>query len=89
VVIDSPPVLDVTDAAILAGLVDGVIVIAAGGSTPRGALLRTHKTLAATGARILGVALNKFDQRLQSYYSYGGYGYGKKYAYGSVPEEKA
>ena len=37
VIIDSPPVLAVTDATILSTLVDGVLLVAASGSTPRGA----------------------------------------------------
>jgi polysaccharide biosynthesis transport protein len=84
VVIDSPPVLAVADATILAGMADGVILIAAGGSTPKGALIRMHKTIAATGARVLGIALNKCDMRHAGYYDgqyYYYYGYGKKDPY--------
>jgi Mrp family chromosome partitioning ATPase len=74
VVIDSPPVLAVTDAAVLSRQVDGVVLVVASGSTPRGGLLRTRKVLASVGARILGVTINKFDSRNQDsgYYSYAG-----------------
>jgi succinoglycan biosynthesis transport protein ExoP len=71
VIIDSPPVLAVTDPAILAGLVDGILLVAASGSTPRGGLIRTKKIMEASGARILGLAVNKLDTRRPGYgYSY-------------------
>jgi capsular exopolysaccharide synthesis family protein len=71
VIIDSPPVLAVTDAAILAGLVDGVLLVAASGTTPRAGLMRTRRILEASGARILGMAVNKLDTRRPGYgYSY-------------------
>jgi capsular exopolysaccharide synthesis family protein len=71
VIIDSPPVLSVTDAAIISELVDGVILVVEGDRTAKGALLRARKILSISGARILGVALNKFDLRDQDYYGYG------------------
>jgi Mrp family chromosome partitioning ATPase len=75
VIIDSPPVLAVTDAAILSGLVDGVLLVTASGTTPRGGLVRTRKILEASGARILGMAVNKLDSRRP------GYGYYSQYPY--------
>ena len=50
IIIDSPPVLAVTDAAILAGLVDGVLLVAASGTTPRGGLIRARRILEAFGS---------------------------------------
>ena len=72
VIIDSPPVLAVTDAAILARLVDGVLIVAASDVTPRSGLVRTRRILSAVGARILGMSLNKLDPRRPGYghYSY-------------------
>jgi len=67
VVIDSPPVLAVTDAAILAGLVDGVLLVAASGTAQRVGLIRTRRILEASGARILGMAVNKVDTRRPGY----------------------
>ena len=89
VILDSPPVLAVTDATILAGLVNGVVLVAESGKTHRAALLRTRAVLENTGARILGVVLNKFDLRQQGYYSsYGYYYYSRygKYSYGRSSE---
>jgi polysaccharide biosynthesis transport protein len=74
VIIDSPPVLAVTDAAILCGLVDGVLLVAASGATQREGLIRTRKILEASGARILGMAVNKLDTRRPGYaYTYSKY----------------
>ena len=74
VIIDSPPVLAVTDAAILASLVDGVLLVTASGATSRGGLVRTRRVLEASGARILGMAVNKLDTRRPGYgYSYSKY----------------
>jgi capsular exopolysaccharide synthesis family protein len=71
VIIDSPPVLAVTDATILSTLVDGVLLVVASGSTPRGGLIRARRILANAGANVLGVAVNKLDPRFQSYRNYG------------------
>jgi capsular exopolysaccharide synthesis family protein len=71
VIIDSPPALAVTDATILASMVDGVVVVAATGKTPRSGLIRTHRILGSAGARILGVTVNKCDLRFHN----GDYGY--------------
>jgi succinoglycan biosynthesis transport protein ExoP len=59
VLIDSPPVLPVADAIILSGLVDGVLVVAAGGQTRRAELRRTSQKLAQGGAPVIGAVLNK------------------------------
>ncbi len=58
ILLDSPPVLPVTDAAILAPLVDGVILCYEIGRTSKSALLRTKTQLESVGAKILGLVLN-------------------------------
>lgn len=89
IVIDSPPVLAVTDATIMAGLVDGVVLVAECGRTHRAGLMRTRAILENAGARILGVVLNKLDLRRESYYGYGYYYYPRygKYPYGRAASE--
>ena len=84
VIIDSPPVLVVTDGTILAGLVDGVVLVAESGRTHRAGLMRTRAILENAGARILGVVLNKLDMQREGYYGYG-YGYYAYGRYGSQP----
>ena len=75
VIVDSPPLLLVTDAVVLSALTDGVILVVASGTTARGALARAHRILENAGARVLGIVLNKVDMRFDSYYGsyYGPY----------------
>jgi polysaccharide biosynthesis transport protein len=84
IIIDSPPVLVVTDGTILAGLVDGVVLVAESGRTHRAGLMRTRAILENSGARILGVVLNKLDMQREGYYGYG-YGYYAYNRYGKYP----
>ncbi|MGH7324238.1 MAG: GumC family protein [Candidatus Rokuibacteriota bacterium] len=74
IIIDSPPVLAVSDAAVLASLVDGVLLIVRAHATPVEAVQLARDALEAVGARMLGVVLNDV-RRSRSTYSYGNYGY--------------
>jgi len=75
-VLDTAPLLLVTDATILSRLVDGVVLVVESGVTARRALVRAHKILESAGGRILGSVLNKWDERDEGYYSgYGSYYY--------------
>lgn len=88
VLIDTPPLGTVIDAAILARYSDGIAIVAASEDTSRRALQRVKEQIDKTGVRFLGVILNKVRMDKGSYYSsyyhgYGyGYGYGKGYGYG-------
>ena len=77
VVWDSPPVLAVADAAIMAGRMDVVVVVVRAGHTPRPALAQAVRRLQAVKALILGTVLNQVDERYQSYR--GGYDYRWRY----------
>jgi len=59
VIIDSPPINAVTDAAVLASKVDGVVLVIDAGNTPQGSARRATEAIALTGARVLGVAVNR------------------------------
>jgi hypothetical protein len=51
-----------------------VLLVAASGMTPRGGLIRMRRILESSGARILGMAVNKLDTRRPGYaYSYSKY----------------
>jgi capsular exopolysaccharide synthesis family protein len=81
-VVDSAPLLMVTDATILSRLVDGVVLVVESGITARRALVRAHKILESAGGRILGTVLNKWDARNEGYYSgYGSYYRGYYHSY--------
>lgn len=67
VIVDTPPVL-VTDAAVVASSMDGVLLVAVPGQTTRDALALAASTLSASRARLLGVVLNKVRGRDAAYY---------------------
>jgi polysaccharide biosynthesis transport protein len=90
IVIDTPPVLSVTDARILGTMVDGVILVVRGGKTAREAVHHTKRLLQEVHARIIGALLNDVDIRSTdySYYSKNAYyGYGKRYGYGQREDQ--
>jgi succinoglycan biosynthesis transport protein ExoP len=74
VLIDSPPVLPVTDAAILSRHADATLMLAAAGQTRRSDLHRAVEKLDQVGVKILGMVLNKVTKQTGRYYGYG-YGY--------------
>ncbi len=79
IIIDTPPVLPVTDPLLLAHLVDGVCVVARCGTTTRGELQRALTQLRQGDTNILGVVLNEVDARQERYsYNYGYYTYGAR-----------
>lgn len=73
VLIDSPPVLPVTDSVILSRYVDGVILVVKGGFTPRRVINDAKNRLRAVGANILGAVLNDVDVTNGDYYYYNRY----------------
>lgn len=72
VVIDSPPVIAVTDATILSTKVDGTLLVVYAGQTERDAIKRAANMLSSVSARLLGIVLNGFDVQgiYGSYYYY-------------------
>jgi len=68
IVIDSPPLLLVTDATVLSAMADGVMLVVQAGLTPRKAVVRAYRMLHWAGAKTLGVVLNKVDLRFDEYY---------------------
>jgi capsular exopolysaccharide synthesis family protein len=71
VLIDAPPAIAVTDAAILANKTDGVILVIASHETHADALLKAKENLDNAHANILGTVLNKYPIHHRSnYYSY-------------------
>lgn len=71
VLFDSPPVVVVTDAAILASKVDGVMLVIHAGRTRRELAKRAKALLDKVNANLLGVVLNnvKYDASLHRYYA--------------------
>ncbi|MDP2939666.1 MAG: polysaccharide biosynthesis tyrosine autokinase [Candidatus Omnitrophota bacterium] len=79
VLFDSPPVLSISDSAILAPKMDGVVLVYEMGRTARSALLRAKIQLETIGAKVLGVVLNHI--RPETYLDTGYYPYYYHYKY--------
>ncbi len=80
IIIDSPPAISFTDAAILATLVDGVVLVAMANKSSIHLMRRFKTRLANLGARIYGVVLNgiKSGSIEYEYYGAGYYDYYRK-----------
>lgn len=82
VVLDAPPLLPVTDAALLATRADGAVVVVSHGRTTRDQLSTAIERLDSVGATTLGVVVNQTPAKKAS----SAYGYG--YGYGYAPLEE-
>lgn len=82
VLIDTPPVMPVTDALIVSRFVDGMILVIASAEVKVEMARDVKNQLVNAGANILGVVLNKVRSE------HHGYGYGYYYYYGSKEAEK-
>ena len=89
IIIDSPPVLSVADAAILSAVTDGVVLLVVNaGSTPRPAIQRAIQQLSDVEAKLIGCVLNDMDFEKESYYYSYYYRYKKYYDHYYGEEEK-
>src|SRR5664280_93896 len=82
VLVDSPPVLPVTDAVILSQVVDATLLVVAAGQTRGKDLRRAIEALSLVQATVVGVVLNEVTMST-------GYGYGKRSAYSSYAPTSA
>jgi len=85
VLFDSPPIIAVTDAAVLSSQLDGVILVIKSGQTDREAAFRANNLLKNVKTRILGALLNgvNIESMYGSYYYYYHY-----YYYGKDGDKK-
>jgi succinoglycan biosynthesis transport protein ExoP len=70
IVIDSAPVLPVSDSMVLSKLVDGVVLVANGSATPRQQVKNACTRLALADAKMLGLVLNKVKIQSPDYHNY-------------------
>ena len=70
ILVDSPPLIHVTDPVILSSIVDGVILVVHGGKSSRAVAQRARQELVSVGAKIFGVVLNNVDMRREGYDEY-------------------
>jgi capsular exopolysaccharide synthesis family protein len=68
--VDSPPILGVSDASVIASEVDLSIIVVQHRKLPRNMLLRVKQSIENVGGNILGVVLNNVDIRSDSQYQY-------------------
>src|SRR5512143_223539 len=69
VIFDSPPLLAVTDGAVLGARLDGVLIVINAGHTRRVHLQRSKEVLNTVGARVIGAVLNRLPAHGDNYYS--------------------
>jgi capsular exopolysaccharide synthesis family protein len=86
VLMDSPPILGVTDASILASEVDGVLLVVQYRKYPKLVSLRAKRMIESAGGRLLGAVLNNINIMRDDYYYY--YHYTTKKYYGSKQEKE-
>ncbi len=79
ILIDTPPVLTVTDAAVLVSLSDGVVLVLRYGQASRNVVARASEILLRSGAHLLGVVLNAVDLQSSDYAEYYGRAYNDYY----------
>ena len=88
VIIDTPPLGRVVDAAIIAHSSDASLVVVKAGVDKRRTITKLKEQLEQSGSIFLGVILNKYDIHLDKYGSYGSYaGYGSYGNYGKSEEK--
>jgi protein-tyrosine kinase len=72
VLFDTPPVLAVTDAQVLANICDGVVLVISSGNTENEMAVKSKELLEAAKAKILGVVLNRKKMKEGEHYYYYG-----------------
>ena len=86
ILLDSPPILGVTDAAILASEADGVLLVVQYRKYPKIISLRAKRMIENAGGHLMGAVLNNINIMRDDYYYY--YHYTTKKYYGSTKHEK-
>ncbi|HEV2135921.1 MAG TPA: polysaccharide biosynthesis tyrosine autokinase [Terracidiphilus sp.] len=91
IVLDTAPVLAVSDTQAMAVLSDSVILVARAGMTRKRALIRARDLLLRINSTIAGVVVNDVNMRLETFYTYryGMYGYRYGHRYNSPYSDKA
>jgi capsular exopolysaccharide synthesis family protein len=84
VVIDSPPILSVTDGVILSRQADAVVLVVRHGKSSKHVVRRARDLLLRSGAPITGIVLNAVDLNSPEYYGYYGY---SGYSYSNADSE--
>lgn len=70
IVLDTPPINAVTDSQILAGKVDGVLLVLRANKTKKDVVANSINTIKRMNSNLIGIVLNGVDKKLQKYYDY-------------------
>ena len=73
IIMDTPPVLSVTDAVVVSAHCDAVILVVRSGVTTKQSLIRVRDLFMRSRKRIVGVVMNAFDLKSVDHYLYLGY----------------
>jgi capsular exopolysaccharide synthesis family protein len=79
ILIDSPPLISVTDPVILSTMVDGSILVVQSGKSTRELVRRARQELSGVGAKVFGVVLNNVNIKREGYNDYDYYRYASSY----------
>lgn len=82
IIIDSPPVLTVSDSLVMGKMTDGVLLVTRGGKTTYELSMRSIKSISDMKANLLGIVINAIDMKRGDYYYYRYYNY-----YSDDPQE--
>lgn len=75
VIVDSAPIIPVSDPMLISSVIDGVIMVLLAGMTPRKVAMRAKNILLDANANLLGIVVNNLSEVLPYYYDYKYYGY--------------
>jgi polysaccharide biosynthesis transport protein len=70
IIIDSPPMINVSEPIVLSTLAEGVILVVKGGDTKRSIVRRARQELASVRARVIGVVVNNLNLKTEGYDDY-------------------
>jgi capsular exopolysaccharide synthesis family protein len=70
ILLDSPPILAGPDSALIASMVHGAIIVLNSGNTTVDDFKRARHILDRANAKILGIVMNKFEKKVDSYYNW-------------------
>jgi capsular exopolysaccharide synthesis family protein len=68
VLVDTPPILAMADAAVVCPTVEGVVMVVAGETATKPQVARAIEQVTGIGSKVLGVVLNKVNLRRNAYY---------------------
>lgn len=83
VIVDTPPIANVSDGEMIANACDGALLVVRSGETPRGLVGNSIRQLESAGCTLMGVVVNRINLKTPAYYSkyYGGYYHGYYHGY--------